>query len=606
MSRIKHELSLARTDRSEEDREADSRPLEMGLLLRLYKLTRPYAAKRNWLFVSVFLRAVQLPVLAWALGAIINGPVAAGDMVAVAWSVAGFVAFAALTEVTMHFRQRLAMELGEAVVRDLRQQVFEHLLRMPSSYFSRTKLGRIISRMTSDAEAVRTGVQSVLFVSLVQVGQMLGASVLMAYYNWVLFCVILAMAPAVHLLNRYFHKRLSVSTREMQESFSRVTATLAETVQGIRVTQGFAREDVNAGLFRQLVRDHAGYNLGFSRSSAIYVPLLELNSQFFTAAILLIGGYGALQAGWNMPVGDLIVFFFLANLFFSPIATLGNQFTQAMASMAGAERVFRLLDTRPEWEDLPDAINLPPIRGRVAFEDVTFGYDPERAVLHSIAFTAEPGQTIALVGHTGSGKTSIINLLCKFHLPQRGCVRVDGHDLREVRSGSLHRQMGLVLQNNFLFSGTVLDNVRLVRPEATEADVVEAFRKLDCLDLIEALPQGLHTRVTERGRGLSQGQQQLVCFARALLADPRILILDEATSSVDTMTEARLQAALAVLLRGRTSFVVAHRLSTIRNADQVLVLDHGKIVERGTHRELLSLGGTYASLYRQFAGVEEG
>jgi ATP-binding cassette subfamily B protein len=268
--------------------------------------------------------------------------------------------------------------------------------------------------------------------------------------------------------------------------------------------------------------------------------------------------------------------------------------------MAGAERVFRFLDTRPDWHDAPGALALPAVRGQVEFRHVTFAYKPGRPVLHDISFTAEPGQTIALVGHTGSGKSTITNLIAKFYLPTAGELLLDGLDVRRIASDSLHRQMGLVLQQNFLFTGTVMESIRLGRREATDAEVVDAVRKLGCLDAIESLPDGFQTQIGERGAGISLGQRQLICFARAMLADPRILILDEATSSIDTLTEARIQQALALLLKGRTSFVVAHRLSTIRHADMLLVLNRGRIVERGTHTELLEAGGTYAGLYHQF------
>lgn len=531
----------------------------------------------------------------------INGPITEGNAQGIIWGALGFGVLALFTQLTMHFRQRLALELGEAVVHDLRNAVFKHLLTQPMAYFHRTKLGSILSRLTSDVENVRTGAQNVLFVSLVQGGQMIGAGALMAWYNWKLFCMILAMAPVLYAINRYFSQRIADASRVLQESMSRVTATVAESVKGIQVTQGFAREDYNSELFRTLSRDHSGYNMGLARNIALYLPILELSSQFFMALIVVVGGYGVLTDGWNMQLGDLVVFFFLSNLFFSPISSLGRQFTAALSAIAGAERIFRLLDRKPDWEDPADAIAMPRIQGEVEFRDVCFSYQKGHRVLHNIHFIARPGETFALVGHTGSGKSTIINLLCKFYLPESGTISIDGQDLAKVQSPSLRRQIGIVLQQNFLFSGTIMENIRLGRQEASDAEVVAAVRQLGCLDLIEAMPDGFQTVVSERGAGLSMGQRQIVCFARALLADPRIVILDEATASVDTVTEMRLQKALEVLLSGRTCFIVAHRLSTIRNASQVIVLDQGRITEQGTHQELLVKNGTYAHLYRQFA-----
>ena len=323
-------------------------------------------------------------------------------------------------------------------------------------------------------------------------------------------------------------------------------------------------------MFRELVADHSKYNLEAAQTAGIFVPLLELNSQAFLAAILILGGYRVLAPEIAAPAGELIQFMFLANIFFQPIQTLGDQYNQALLTMAGAERVRRFLATEPDWIDRPSARPLGRVAGEVAFENVSFAYLADRTVLDDVSFTARPGQCIALVGHTGSGKSSIVNLIAKFHLATRGRVLIDGHDIRDLQTASLHRHLGIVLQHNFLFSGTIADNIRFGKPDASDDQVAEALDKLACLDLVAGLADGLHTSVGECGRSLSLGQRQLVCFARAMLADPAILILDEATSAIDVFTENRIQQALARLIRGRTSFVVAHRLSTIRGADLVL------------------------------------
>jgi ATP-binding cassette subfamily B protein len=586
----------------QDDAESGQAPLQWSLVRRVFSYTRPYRARRNWLFVLTLLRGAQLPAMAWMIAQTINGPIAGRDWRGIQLYAAGYLALTVFMVQTLHYRQKFALELGEAVVHDMRRDLFAKLTTLPMSFFNQTKFGRIISRLTSDIDSIRVGVQDVAFVFAVQGMQMAVSGLLMAWYDWKLFSIMLLVVPAIWFINEQYRRVMAARLRKLQQSWSRLASTLGESVGGIRVTQAFVRHEVNAGFFRKLVAVHGENNIGVARATAVFVPLLQMKSQLFLGVVALMGGYGALQwQGWaHMEVGDLVMFFFLANLFFEPVQVLGDRYNQALTAMAGAERLYRLLDQEPEWRDSPTAKTLPPIRGRVEFQNVHFEYQPGRPVLTDISFIAEPGRTVALVGHTGSGKTTIAALLQKLYLPTGGHILIDGCNLLDVTSGSLHAQMGSVQQNNFLFSGSILDNIRFANPGATEAQVRRTLQTLDSLDMVEALPDGLHHEVGQQSAALSLGQRQLVCFARALLADPRIVVLDEATSAIDTLTETRLQRALEILVRGRTAFVVAHRLSTIRKSDLVLVLDKGRIVERGTHQSLLRDGGVYARLHHEF------
>jgi ATP-binding cassette subfamily B protein len=548
----------------------------------------------------VVLRSLQLPALTWLLASIIGGPVAAGDTGGVARGTVLFAALAASTHVVMHFRLRLALELGEGVVHDLRRDAFERLHALTLDFFHRTPLGSIVSRMSTDIEQVRIGVQDVFFVCVVLAGQMAVAGGCMLWYDPVLFGIVLGSAPLLWTTNQRFHRRISRHLRDARESLGRVTATLTEAVDGIRVTQAFVRYDMNSQVFRERVAAHAQHNLAVARTQAVFLPLMDLTCQACLAALLLVGGWRALQAGPG-ELANLVAFLFMAHLFFAPITLFAHQYNQALSAMAGAERVFRLLDTEPAWREPPGAVDLPELTGRVEFRGVSFRYLPDRPVLDEISFVVGAGQTVALVGPTGSGKTTITSLIAKLYLPDFGQILLDGRDFGGATAASLCRQLAVVPQHPFLFDGTILDNIRFARPDASAQQVAEVLQRLDCQDLFEALPGGMQTEVGQRGLQLSLGQRQLVCFARAMLVDPRILILDEATSSVDPLTERRIEIALSRLTAGRTSFIIAHRLTTLRRADLLLVVASGRIVERGTLHELLEAGGVYAGLHKACA-----
>jgi len=573
--------------------------LDWPLVVRLFGYTRPYASTRNWLVCLVILRAIQLPLISWTIARVISGPIAKRSTEGVLVGVAELLALIIVTEFLFMYRMRLALRLGENVVFDMRSQLYSHMMRQPMSFFGKMSLGTLISRVTSDVDVVRVGIQDVVFVSTVQFGSMLIASGLMFYYNWRLFLVAVLFVPVLWSVLRFFRDRLSSASRTVQETYGRLTSALAEYVNGVRVIQAYCRQEHNDRAFMRQVHAHALNNFRGARYGAVFVPLLEINGQLLLALVVVIGGYQALLGGLSLE--GLIQFLFLSELFFGPVPILGRQYNQALAALAGAERVFELLDTQPEWTDASSVMPIEGLHGRVDFLNVCFEYEPRKPVLKNIEFSALEGQTVALVGETGSGKSSLIRLLSKLYVPNSGSILVDGRDLRDISSDSLHRFIGTVPQDNFLFSGTIKENIRFARPMASDADILEVVQRLDLLDVLEELPHGLETEVGEKGANLSLGQRQLMCFTRALLANPRLLILDEATSSVDALTELRLQAALVRLLAGRTSLVIAHRLSTIQRADLILYMDQGRIVERGTHEELLSAQGHYFRLYRDFA-----
>jgi ATP-binding cassette subfamily B protein len=482
-----------------------------------------------------------------------------------------------------------------------RRRIFEQLQRLSMNFYDRTKLGRIISRCTTDVNSLREVNVWGLFQITSSLMMMLVAALFMLHENVRLFLAVFWLAPVLYVLTRRYHRRAAVIYQIAREGFTRVSSNLAENITGMRVVTAFNRQDPNLGVFNHLQNINTVNNMAAARLNGIYQPMLEVVRFIGRIIILLYGGYMSVAHRMgDRGVGSVIAVYLYWDLFMTPVITLGAFYNTLMMAMAGAERVFGLLEMQPEVHDLPDARELPRLRGQVRFEKVTFGYNPQRPVLHDIDFDAKPGQMVALVGATGSGKSSIISLIARFYQPQQGKILVDGFDIRHANGDSLHRQMGLVLQVNYLFSGSVMDNIRYARPAATEQEVIAAAKAIGSYDSIMTLADGFQSDVGERGANMSLGQRQLICFTRAFLADPRIFMLDEATSAVDTATELFVQRSLEKLLEGRTTFIVAHRLSTIMRADVILVIDAGRIIERGTHKQLLAAEGKYAQLYRQF------
>jgi ATP-binding cassette subfamily B protein len=496
---------------------------------------------------------------------------------------------------------KTAIAIGQGTMNDLRQAVFEHIQRLSLNYFDRTHQGRIINRADSDIDSldrVLTWGANQMLASLLTLA---GALALMLHYDWRLCLAVSVVLPPLWISTRLFHVHGLPAYRRLREQSSRLTAALAEIIAGVRVSQAFCREEENLAQFQGL---QDGYRERFMVAARIfhtYLPFVALTAGLGTAIILGYGGARVVRG--EITVGELTAFVLYLGMFFGPIQTMGDLYNALLSAAASAERIFQLLDTAPQVRDRPGAGALPPLRGHVAFDHVFFRYDTTPAdtwILKDLCFEARPGQTVALVGHTGSGKTSIVSLIARFYEPQQGRVLIDGVDIQTGTVESLHQQIGLVTQENFLFTGTVLENLKFGRPDAADDEVMEAAGRLGTHEVILRFAEGYQTKVGERGGNLSAGERQLLTFTRALVANPRILILDEATSAVDPQTERIIQRALEKLLEQRTCFVIAHRLSTVRHAHQILVLEHGAIVERGTHAELLARGRLYARLHGEF------
>lgn len=579
-----------------EDDNAMEKPFDWGQLRRLARYMKPYAKQMlpvvGLMMVLGTITRLTIPFLiSLAIDEAILKEKDVNLLYIIACTMLGLYVMQWLANI---FRIRLTNIIGQRVIHDLRSDLFRHIQQLSFRFFDKRPAGSVLVRITNDVNALQDLFTNGVVNLMIDCVQLVGIIIILLSLNFKLGFAVMITVPLMFMVSTTLRKRIRRSWQDVRIKQSRLNAHLNESIQGIRVTQAYTQEKENMKFFDEMNADN---KTSWDKATALnqsFGPLIEVTGAIGYCILFWYGAH-LIQAE-ELTIGLLVSFAYYIGNFWDPINRLGQMYSQLLIAMASSERIFEFIDEQPTVGQKEAAIELPSIEGNIRFENIIFEYEPGRPALKGISLEAKVGQSIALVGHTGSGKSTIMNLLCRFYDPVHGSVKVDDYDIRDVTIQSLRSQVGIVLQDTFIFSGTIRDNIRFGRLDATDEEVEMAAKAVHAHDFITQLPAGYDTEVQERGNVLSMGQRQLLSFARALLADPRVLILDEATASIDTETELKIQEALKTLLTGRTSFIIAHRLSTIRNADKIIVLDHGVIKEEGDHAELMRLRGVYHGL----------
>ena len=578
------------------DDEAIERPFDKSQFIRLLQYMKPY--KKHVLLALV----LMVIATACSLGQTFALSRAVSDLqketpVLPTILLVSMVIMAGLGALCTRNRARLMDTAGRKAIAKLRQDLFDHIQHMSFSFFDTRSAGKLLVRVINDVNALNDLFTNGIVNVLIECLTMVLLLVIMLVVNWKLTLIAMCILPILIFIMFKLKREMRKRWQRVRMKTSSMNGYLHESLAGMRVTEAFVREDENQDTFEMVNNEIRERWMRAVQINNSFWPALDVTGTLGTVLVYYFGVKFMGDAAHPLQLANLLLILWYLGRFWEPLNTLSNFYNSLLTAMASMERIFEIMDTEPEIKDKPDAKPLPPIEGRVTFDDVTFSYTPEKVILKNVSFEVKPGQTIALVGPTGAGKSTVVNLISRFYDVTGGAVRIDGHDVRDVQLHSLREQMGVMMQDSFIFTGTIMDNIRYGKLDATDEEVMAAARAVHADDFIRAMPKGYMTEVNERGSSLSVGQRQLISFARALLNDPKILILDEATSSIDTHTEILIQKALDVLLKGRTSFVIAHRLSTIRNADCIMVIQDGHVAERGTHDELIKLeGGHYKEL----------